>query len=787
MAKVSITCPGCQAKLSLDDTKVGKKIRCPKCTDVFVAEESGGDDEDVEESRPDRRKRPAGRPSGKKSKPPAGNPAPLIAGGVAAVAVLAVVGLYFAGVFGGGDPPPPPVAQPAPQPVPVAAPATPPAPPPLPPEHPAIQAFALKWMPKPTELLIHVKVAELWKAPLLQKLVQSPEAEPFTTQFQARFGLAPADIESVSIGLGSLQGLQDLQSGTAVAAPPMTMALRTTKPVSLEQITSQIPNLESLDLGTQKIQGVTISPMLKVGLRQAEPNLVVAAPLQHLEAMIKAGPVPAAEVAQELLVGDPASHFVLISTSQAIASARTNLPPVPVPPEATEFLESFQSFGLGVKVRGGLDLQTALLMKDSVQAEKIRSGFETQLPAARAQFDAFRASAPPVLASLGELLLTNLKAETRDTTVRISTSLPDSAQQQLEELPALAMMMMMTGGMANAFGGPSPEGLSPFGPGGTAGNSPGGNGQAGMPLPGMSGNPGESPPRPALNMNEIPAGFALAARTSWPLTPNVTADGALIPTFQVSLDLTGERLDQVCGVGMVSVTSSSLTGGGALKPPSAVPQAPNPLKTILPFSASVPLPQNPPQTARIPLPFDVPPETAKGIAELKGTFELQTAAKSQDFTIEEAPKVARRPLQDPQLKAAGVRMIRSNSPSGEMLTLSCAKGYLISAASIFSADDPAAALPFLPDTDRNQPVLRTYAGQGRFDDSLTVRFRLCEGVESITVPFEFRDLPLPPKQAPPVQGFPPPGGPMPPLTTPGPDSGSQSTSPMPTPMPTPNP
>ena len=38
MARVAVQCPGCLAKLNLsDDSKLGKKIKCPKCSDIFVA------------------------------------------------------------------------------------------------------------------------------------------------------------------------------------------------------------------------------------------------------------------------------------------------------------------------------------------------------------------------------------------------------------------------------------------------------------------------------------------------------------------------------------------------------------------------------------------------------------------------------------------------------------------------------------------------------------------------------------------------------------------------------
>ncbi len=37
--RISVECPGCLAKVTLpDSSKLGKKVKCPKCSDVFVAE-----------------------------------------------------------------------------------------------------------------------------------------------------------------------------------------------------------------------------------------------------------------------------------------------------------------------------------------------------------------------------------------------------------------------------------------------------------------------------------------------------------------------------------------------------------------------------------------------------------------------------------------------------------------------------------------------------------------------------------------------------------------------------
>ena len=212
MAKVSVECPGCGAKLSLPDrSKLGKKIKCPKCSDAFVAEAPDDDDADAfdEDEAPAKsasnRKRGGGatgkKSSGKKSGGESGGGnAVMIGGGIAAAVVLLIAGLFFAGVFGGSKPEP--IAAP------VAAPAAPaPAPAPVnPPITPAERMLALRWLPADTELLIHVKLADIWAAPLLKSALELPQVAAGVADFQKQTTLLPTEIESITLGVADLSG-----------------------------------------------------------------------------------------------------------------------------------------------------------------------------------------------------------------------------------------------------------------------------------------------------------------------------------------------------------------------------------------------------------------------------------------------------------------------------------------------------------------------------------------------------------------------------------------------------
>ena len=101
-SRVVVECPSCMARLALpDESKLGKKIRCTKCSEVFVAEVS---DEPTRSNTPTRSKSKGKRRSKGQSK--GRSPALLIGGGVVAAVLLIGAGVWM--FSGGGEPAPEP-------------------------------------------------------------------------------------------------------------------------------------------------------------------------------------------------------------------------------------------------------------------------------------------------------------------------------------------------------------------------------------------------------------------------------------------------------------------------------------------------------------------------------------------------------------------------------------------------------------------------------------------------------------------------------------------------------
>lgn len=767
--RISVECPGCLAKLNLaDSSKLGKKIKCPKCSDVFVAKAADDDeaddaDDDEAPAKSAGRKRPAAaarKGSGKKgASSGGGNNGALIAGGVVGAVALLGIGLFLAGIF--SSPPPQPAPAPAmvqPAQAPVATEVAHAAPPPI---NPAERILALRWMPADTELVMHVKVADLWKAPLLKSQVESPEAMEGVKKMQAMIGLAPDEIESVTFGMvdmQSAQGMQPMVMGAAMGMPvqpklPKAMlVIRSRKSVTLEEILKLSAELKPAEHNMKKYFEWSGNGDSAAGWLADPTTLIVSSPDDLKVAMDRGETV---KPRKELTFMDPAPQIILLvapKDPKTFASGMSAPVPVPGAPASLAntqkaLSDSLTAFGLGVSIKGGFDVQTALLSKDPDAAGKLKTGFDELIAEGRKQFEGSRPTLPPVVADLGAVLLGSLKAESQGTVTKVSVGVPDSAQSKLEELQGMLPLLLMAGGMGGAgpmnLAGdmkPGPGTDPKFGnPGLPSGAAP----PVAIPVDDAVVSPGMTEPVTPVTADGIPEGTTLVARTSWTRELAIGSEGKTSYPMKLMLELSGDGVAPVCGFGQLTLKTNLLSSGGAFRvaKTNSVGIA-NITKTFDFFDATAPARHNRPEgVLRISLPFETPKEASTSFENLEGSFKYFTATDAEEFTIEDAAKTAKRPLTNPALKAAGVKLLLARHEGlGNSLSLSCGKGFFLGNV---HAIYPGQLEPvfFGPDLDRNQSVLRIF--NAKFPEQLTLNFKLFRDVKEHTVNFKFAGIPLP--------------------------------------------
>lgn len=770
-SKVSFECPGCLAKLSAPDkSKLGKKIKCPKCQEVFTPEISDDDDafemedEPVDES-PRRKGQPAAgkkgavKKGGKGGGSNDGTQVRLIIAGVVGVLVLLGGGFILLGKKTSRDSEPAlVVGAPTPAAAPAAVEPTPtPAPAPKAPDAPqaslAERTLGLRWMPSTTDVIIHVKVAELWSAPLLKGPLNDDAVTRALSTWKEMIGLLPTEIESITIGIPDAFGAAATavaQAPAAAATTPATedgnafpapawmadhnrfvLLMKTKKAVDLKQIADRVVGGKLREKNgksyVSSLDHPTTANIAASGYWAPNPNLLIAGSEAELFATMERGETVVPR--KELTAVDPAPLIVIAAAFPTADGAGkiTGLDSVPGLAEAQESLKQhalrWGSFGLSIK--GGFDLRISAASGTPEGSSHLKAEMEKGLASTREVFNIYKNTAPPLIAELGEMILTNAKVVEQSQVVKISTSVPDSAQAKLEQLPPVLMMMAMTSGIGIPGMGPSTEPL----------------GQSKF----SSKQPGETEGVDPQKAEGLLGGMTMQARTAWSTHANFSATGMPELALDLLIDVTGDELETICGSAGITPKTMKLADGGTLHASSSKKSAVGdvvPESAFALFNAQDDMAEDhPPKTLRVRLSVDAPTSTATTLEVFEGSFLYLTSTGAEQFTIDNAIKTASRPLTQTEFKAAGLNLRRSHSAvRPQSLTLWCDKGHFLGQVRGTPGD-----LVALTEFEKDRTVQRIYSNHPTqiFPDDFQLKFSIYSHVEEKMVRFRFENVPLP--------------------------------------------
>lgn len=814
---VAIECPACLATLKVPDDKLGKKIRCPKCSEIFVAEasETVEDFDQEEERRPARGK--GGVKKGGKKQSSSGLLIGGIVGGVALVAVAGVV--IFLMTSGGGNdaavpqaaqvPPasaPSPTAahagdtaaamaasmgimepcrparrrapQAAPAITPVASPVTPPTTTNGPPATFVSQSSSgpakldLSWIPADSELIIDLRPAAIWAAPALQQALKHPLVFMAIGPMQAMTGIVPADIESVTVAM-------KLPDSRAAAAPTTGVELA--------------PGAEMPQIGN-------LQPVIVVRLKKPLLDSVWERPDFPLETTEYAGqtvrkfsPPPVDGKQLTFAIHQPNELTIvagLDGTVQKLIDAKGDA----------------KLFADWAPLDPNLQLQLAAHPRN---LKGLRSASQSPLqPSASAEQKAFQDAMDQYLRSFsGGLRLTDglqlsmrLQSDTPANTDALEAALRKN--QETVNADFMSQMEAAFGG----FGGPMPPELKGLLEALLANGQTTRNGaiismgtsipadkmelfaklaakaqqnpMAGMMLGGMvpggpPGGPGGRPtgersgqtePMVTKTPDELPPNLELQASTLWDAPQPGASSVPLLMQFQVTA--TDDTI--LCAAGEFEFRPPTTNSGNSLSATSprqtTLSAAEQLLRTYL-----VPLdPQEngAANVATFHLAYAEPDAKARSLVSCEGKFRVVRAKSQTDFQVPlKKPLPSKLDLPD-ALSAAGltVKLERTKLDSGpiaEELVVSVGASSLVARLQILDADGGGPAAGW------ETPVIRYVSERGGIvqrissesGDTLPDRFLLSlvlfEGTETLTVPFSFADLPLPDPATRPVQALPP--------------------------------
>lgn len=856
--RISISCPSCGAGLKLADaSRLGKKIKCPKCAEVFVAarEDEVEELEEIEEledeePEPKRKSQPqASRKGGKKGPAKkssgAGLMIALIGGGVALLLVVAGVGLYAAGVFGGGNQPPAAASDvAATDPAPAAAAATTPVastpaapavaahggpgvshgaavgsgtaataaaahggaapaapsvaattPATIPPaganptanaastSSDEIAALGFEWFPAETEMILNIRVSDLWQAPLLSVIRDDPAMQEKIQQGLSNLGALSGfnpltDVESLTLAaweldrarptLGAMPAgfgvpaLTPPGRGPAGTQPKTLIHVQLKRPLPLADIDATIRTKSDTPVETTLDTSSAI-PTLRVPapegamtLAQTSPTSLLIGHSTDVDPLVQRGR-QTGQLARFLELSRKGSTVPASSRPQIVMMMfPKNLPapdtPLQTPPGtpawagplALSLQRDLQGFGLALTVKGGVTIQAVIGAKTESGSQAMAESLSQAIESLGQQYAEGKTELPPFATELLDPLVSSLSVEDAGSAVRITAGIPDSLQTQLQQAPSRIMAAVMLAGMAG--GGPIGAvrgGAMPL---------------EGLPFPGGATGlaiPSDIVATPAKSATNLPDGASLSAKVYIKPTPPVRpADPPM--QLAVALTLNGMSPDaDFLQLGRLSFKRVAGDGRQTLKVNhvSLNLSAPTDGHNVLPLAAFSPSPDGEVLLGEALIP---PPTRfiVNSLSSVEGSFIVRRGEAVKSFEIPEASSVSAETVpKDDDLKSAGVKLRRESGKVKnsvgrltESLVVSTSKGHALADLSfVDSSGNPVPKVVVGEFVLAGNPAWRVYVDEEtKLPEELTLMGRLIGNVSEESVSFKFEDLVVPP-------------------------------------------
>jgi len=214
---VQVACDNCGTRLTLkDDSRLGQKMKCPKCQSTFVAEEAeeAAPKKKGTEPKPKAAKGKKGASKGKSKKKGSQGGFPVVPVVLGSVVLLALIGVGIWFAFSGSGDAPAPVAETTPAvPMPDAtasltqseAPTnTPSAPAESQASEPPVAPGILntEWLPADSLLVLNIKPASIMNSPMVKPTIDAPLVKLMLSGYEQQYGLKLQNLESITIGMG---------------------------------------------------------------------------------------------------------------------------------------------------------------------------------------------------------------------------------------------------------------------------------------------------------------------------------------------------------------------------------------------------------------------------------------------------------------------------------------------------------------------------------------------------------------------------------------------------------
>lgn len=328
----------------------------------------------------------------------------------------------------------------------------------------------MSWLPPSTEYLTYVRPADLLGSAFVRPLTDMPEFQQALEEMSAEAGFGPADVESVTMGMGNLIAtllpvITQVASGNqpdpaAISQQLMggrnsMIVIRTTKDIDLAPLMeSGLGTASSHDGKTYYVLQNPDPDAPPMALHAADARTFLVSSEIGIQAAISDGPGDSEN--DQFAFVSRSSHFVQAFSSPILAGISGSIPdPGPgAPPQVTAFVDAVKGniFGGAIVLDSGKDmkLNISLNLTESSAAADANKALKEGLMMAKQMAPLALGQAPPELQPTLTQAINSLSSSDSENVVTATLTIPASLVTALMENPELLGPIAAARGAANS-------------------------------------------------------------------------------------------------------------------------------------------------------------------------------------------------------------------------------------------------------------------------------------------------------------------------------------------------
>lgn len=308
----------------------------------------------------------------------------------------------------------------------------------------------LDLLPAEADVFVVVRVAEIWKAPLVQNFANTDEAKQGVAMMAQLVGITPDKIDSITMASASTfshaMKLATPNGGSPTDLPDEWSAVARLNADFPDQALQQLPNVTEKDhdgipyllVADPEGEGDPIAVFI------ADARTVLAGSEQAVQDGIDQDQKPSRP---DLNFLDASSHVLVAFAPKDLTALRQMIPATqPTDPNQAMMMavaNEAKAVAIGLKVTDGVGIKVQLQLETPGRATSLVQFTQPLVTQGKGMLGLVGAGLPPEVSAVANAVLDSVKASSTDALFELELSIPASIKDLLQMLPDL-----LGGGMA---------------------------------------------------------------------------------------------------------------------------------------------------------------------------------------------------------------------------------------------------------------------------------------------------------------------------------------------------